>query len=130
MKNEFDWDLNSIYENEEQIENDITVLYEFLDEIKGYKGKLNDSVDELYNCYKSLEKALEIHEKLYGYAMLKYNQDMSNQESIKLYKNLAIIGILSIKKFFTLYPKFSYLYNVKNNPHFLKLMIFLLSNIS
>ena len=91
MGNEFDWNLNSLYENDEQIEADISSLYECLDKIKSYKGKLNNSVDEVFNCYKTLEKALEIHEKLYGYSMLKYNQDMSNQESIKLYKRMESI---------------------------------------
>ena len=91
MENEFDWNLNSLYENSEQIETDISNLYEYLERIKSYRGKLNNSVDEVFNCYKTLEKALEIHEKLYGYAMLKYNQDMSNQESIKLYKRMESI---------------------------------------
>ena len=91
MESEFDWDLSSLYENDEQIENDIRVLYDYLSKMREFKGKLNNSVDEVFNCYKNLEKALEIHERLYGYAMLKYNQNMSNQDSIKLFKRMETI---------------------------------------
>lgn len=91
MENKFDWNLKEIFESEDKFEECVNELYKYLGEIKNSKGKLNDSVDELYKCYKNLEKALELHEKLYGYAMLKYHQDMSNQESIKLYKRLERI---------------------------------------
>ena len=91
MDSEYDWDLKSIYENDEQIENDIKELYEYFEKIRMFKGKLNNGADEVFNCYKTLEKAFEIHEKLYGYAMLKYNQDMTNQDSIKLYKRMEKI---------------------------------------
>ena len=88
MENEFDWDLSCLYENDEQFENDINVLYSYLNRVKEFKGTLSEGADIVYNCYKNLEKALEIHEKLYGYAMLKFHQDMSNQDSIKLYKRM------------------------------------------
>lgn len=86
MENKLEWNLKEIFESEEDLNKAIIELYELIEKIKSYKGKLANSVDEIYFCYKSLEKALEIHEKIYGYAMLKYNKDMSNQESIKLYK--------------------------------------------
>ena len=88
MENEFDWDLSCLYENDEQFENDINVLYSYLNRVKEFKGTLSEGADIVYNCYKNLEKALEVHEKLYGYAMLKFHQDMSNQDSIKLYKRM------------------------------------------
>ncbi len=91
MEEKLNWNLKEIFENEESFEKAINQLYGYLEEIKKSKGKLNENVDEIAKCYKNLEKALELHEKLYAYAMLKYHQDMSNQESIKLYKRLENI---------------------------------------
>lgn len=91
MQDNLKWNLTEIFENENALENAINELYSYLDKMKQYKGKLNDGVDEISNCYKNLEKALELHEKIYAYAMLKYHQDMSNQESIKLYKRIETI---------------------------------------
>lgn len=91
MQNEFEWNLTEIFKNEEELEKAIHELYSYLDKIKTYKGKLSESVDQIYECYKNLEKALELHEKIYGYSMLKYHQDMSNQDGIKLYKRVEAI---------------------------------------
>ena len=91
MENKFNWNLKDIFEDENSFNTTVDTLYDYLNEIKKSKGKLNESVDEIFKCYKNLEKALEIHERLYAYAMLKYHQDMSNQESIKLYKKIESI---------------------------------------
>lgn len=85
------WNLKEIFANNEEFEQTIKELYSYLETIKSFKGKLNESVDEVAQCYKALERALELHEKLYAYAMFKYHQDMSNQESIKLFKRLELI---------------------------------------
>ncbi|MBR3614432.1 MAG: oligoendopeptidase F [Clostridia bacterium] len=91
MDSKYKWNLQEIFENQEKLEEAINELYKLIEDIKKYKGALSRGVDELYNCYNTLEKALELHEKIYGYAMLKYHQDMSNQESIKLYKRIENI---------------------------------------
>lgn len=91
MEENLRWNLKEIFENEKKFEEAVKKLYSYLEEIKQSKGKLNESVDEIVKCYKNLENALELHEKLYAYAMLKYHQDMSNQESVKLYKRLEAI---------------------------------------
>lgn len=86
MESELEWNLKEIFKSKEDLNNDINNLYELIEKIKSYKGKLANGVDEIFSCYKNLEKALELHEKIYGYAMLKYHKDMSSQDSIKLYK--------------------------------------------
>ncbi len=88
---QYEWNLKELFENENELENAINELYQLIENIKKFKGKLNESVDGILGCYTNLEKALELHEKIYGYAMLKYHQDMSNQESIKLYKRIENI---------------------------------------
>ena len=88
---QYEWNLKELFENENELENAINELYQLIENIKKFKGRLNESVDEILGCYTNLEKALELHEKIYGYAMLKYHQDMSNQDSIKLYKRVENI---------------------------------------
>ena len=73
-------------------------MYDLLETLKLFKGKLANNVDEMVNYFKTLERALEIHEKIYAYAMFKYHQDMSNVESIKLYKRVEYeSGIYNIQ---------------------------------
>lgn len=88
MQNKYKWNLKEIFKNENELENSINELYKLVEQIKTFKGKLANSVDEIYNCYKILERICELHERIYGYAMLTYHQDMSNQDSIKLYKRV------------------------------------------
>ena len=91
MDSKYKWNLQEVFESQEELEKAINELYKLIEDIKKHKGTLSRGVNELYNCYKTLENALELHEKIYGYAMLKYHQDMSNQESIKLYKKVEMI---------------------------------------
>ena len=91
MDKKYNWDLTEIFKNNEDLESTINELYEKIEQIKIFKGTLSDSVDKMFECYKTLEKALELHEKIYAYAMFKYHQDMSNQDAIKLYKRIEMI---------------------------------------
>ena len=91
MEEKENWNLKEIFEDDSKLEWAIGELYSYIDDVKKYRGKLSESVDEVYNCYKALEKALEWHERIYVYAMMKYHQDMANQESIKLYKRVEKI---------------------------------------
>lgn len=90
MKNE--WNLTDIFENEQQFDKSVEELYNIIEKIKKFQGKLATGVEELYNCYKTYEEALKIDEKIYAYAMLKYHKNMSNTESIKLYKRVEKIS--------------------------------------
>ena len=86
------WNLKDIFINKAEFNEEKKKLKELLKEINSYKGKLCDSSEKLYNCYKLYEKALEKYEKIYGYGMMYYHLDMSNQEGIKLYKEVESIG--------------------------------------
>lgn len=90
VKNE--WDLTAIFKNQNEIEIAISKLQRVIKELKQYKGKLNQSDEILFDCYKDYEKAIEIDEKIYAYAMLYYHKDMSNQDAIKLYKRAEKIS--------------------------------------
>ena len=92
MENKLNWNLKELFEDENDLENSIKMFYELLDKIKTFKGRLGNSVDEMYEYFKVLEKTLELHERIYAYAMFKYHQDMSNVEAIKLYKRVEKIS--------------------------------------
>ena len=83
-----DWNLEDIFHNKEEFENAKNELESKIKMVESYKGTLGKSAENVYNCYKANCEALEIHEKLYAYAMLKYHQNMADTERIKLYKEI------------------------------------------
>lgn len=92
MNSEYEWNLKEIFKNKEEFEQTKTSLREDLNQIKTYEGKLCESAKNLCETYKIYEKALQKFEKLYAYGMLFYHLDMSNQEGIKLYKEVEGLG--------------------------------------
>ena len=86
MDKSLEWNLTDIFKNQEEIIETFNKIYNGIDEIKKYKGKFKEGSEKVAECYKLLENLLELEEKLYGYSMLNYHRDMSNQEAIKLYK--------------------------------------------
>ena len=87
-----EWDLTTIFKNKDDLEKEIKTLYEIIEELRNFQGRLEQGENVLYNCYKTYEKAIQIDEKIYAYAMLNYHKDMSNQEAIKLYKRAEKIS--------------------------------------
>ena len=108
MEAKYNWNLKEIFENREEFDKTKKELEDDLNKINNYQGKLCDSSDNLYNCYKLYEKALEKYERLYGYGMLYYNLDMSNQEGIKLYKEVESIGTNFSTKVSFMTPEITY----------------------
>ena len=108
MEAKYNWNLKEIFKNREEFDRTKKELEEDLNKINNYQGKLCDSSDNLYNCYKLYEKALEKYERLYGYGMLYYNLDMSNQEGIKLYKEVESIGTNFSTKVSFMTPEITY----------------------
>ena len=92
MNEKYNWNLKDIFVCHEDFDNCKTNLNELLNNIAKYQGKLSESSKNLQECYALYEKALEIFEKIYAYGMLTYHLDMSNQDSIKLYKEVENIG--------------------------------------
>ena len=92
MNKKYQWNLTDIFKTKEDLESEITILQDTLEQIKNYKGKLEQSSQNIYKCYQLYEKALEHYEKVYGYGMLKFHLDMADSENIKLYKKCEGIG--------------------------------------
>lgn len=92
MQEKYDWNLQDIFKNEEEFKKAENEIKDLMEKIKTYQGRLCDSAENLYQCYSIYEQSLEIFEKVYAYGMLKYHLDMSNQEGIKLYKEVETLG--------------------------------------
>ncbi|SHH02303.1 oligoendopeptidase F [Tepidibacter thalassicus] len=86
IKEEYKWDLESIYSNEEELNKDFEEIKKFLNEIKKYKGTLGDSKENLYNTLYLYEKILRISENIYVYTHMKQHEDTRNN------KNQALSG--------------------------------------
>ena len=86
--NSLEWNLEDILK-ENEIEENIEKLESLRKQLIDYKGCLNTS-GNILNCYRKYCELLEIHGKLYAFAMLKYHKNMANDQSIKLYKKRTI----------------------------------------
>ena len=92
MQEKYNWNLQDIFKNEEEFNKAKSQIRNLIEKIKIYQGILCDSSENLYQCYLLYEQILEIFEKVYSYGMLKYHLDMSNQEGIKLYREVETLG--------------------------------------
>ena len=86
MENKFEWKFTDIYKTKEDYKTDIKKVKEKLEEIVQYKGKLKDSSENIYKCYKIFEEIVEMDCKIYAYGMLQYHKNMTDQEAVELFK--------------------------------------------
>lgn len=63
VKEQYNWNLKDIFENEEQFKKEKGEIADILEKLKTYQGILCNTSDNLYNCYKLYEQALEKFEK-------------------------------------------------------------------
>lgn len=92
MDKKYQWDITDIFKTKEDFEKEILILQNTLEQIKLYQGKLSESSENIYECYKLYEKALEHYEKIYAYGMLQFHLDMAESRNIKLYKRCEAIA--------------------------------------
>lgn len=92
MQEKYTWNLTDIFQTKEDLENEMKKLNNTLEKIKTYQGKLFQNSQNIYECYKNYETALEHYEKIYAYGMLKFHLDMADCENIKLFKRCEAMG--------------------------------------
>lgn len=108
MEEKDNWNLKDIFKNEEQFKEERNEITKILEKITKYQGTLCNTSDNLFNCYKLYEQVLEKFEKVYAYGMLTYHLDMSNQEGIKIFKEVENLGTeFSVKTSF-ITPEITY----------------------
>ena len=75
IKDEYKWDLTTIYENNEKWEEDFKKAEDLLKEIPNYKDNFLDSANNLLDFLEFDEKVDRLISKLYYYAHLNYDSD-------------------------------------------------------
>ena len=87
----FDWDLNDIFVEPQKYEDAKDELKRYSERLLEFQGKLR-YVENIAEVYELKEKAYLIYSKLSCYVALKFHQDMSNQNSSKMYKDIERLG--------------------------------------
>lgn len=88
----YKWDLSTIFKDENELESTKNTINEKLQRIKAFEGKLKESSDNIFQCYKLYEEILELFEKYYAYCMLFYHQNMADTSRISLYKQAETLS--------------------------------------
>lgn len=92
IESKYKWNLEDIYLTNDEFGKDINQIYELLNTIQSYKGKLPESSQNIYDCYRNYEELVEIFDRVYAYGMLKYHQNMSDNSNIEVYKRVEDIS--------------------------------------
>lgn len=78
VEEKYKWNLTDIYRSDEEWEAELKWVENNLNEYKKFEGKLSDSPEKLLACFKFDEEIGSKLERLYLYAMLSKDSDMSN----------------------------------------------------
>ena len=90
-KENFNWDLTYIFNSENERLEAIKNFNKKIEEIKSFQGKLNN-IDNVKKYYELKVEACKLHVKIYCYAMLKFHQNMGDNDNSKLYKDAVGLG--------------------------------------
>ena len=71
MEEKYTWNLTDIFKTKEEFEKEIEKLNEMLNEIKTYQGKLSNSSENIYQCYRN------VCGKIYRYAKTRMHKKSS-----------------------------------------------------
>ena len=86
------WDLTTIFKTLDEWQIEKKEIENLTEQIGKYQGKLEESSNNILECYTLYEKILEKFEKVYAYAMLNYHQNMADTSRIALYKDVESLG--------------------------------------
>ncbi|WP_096189379.1 oligoendopeptidase F [Evansella halocellulosilytica] len=75
---ELTWDLEDIYETDDDWEKEFQEIKEMLPKLQQYKGSLGNSADTLYEALQYQDDISKKLGKLYTYAHMRYDQDTTN----------------------------------------------------
>ena len=75
IESKFKWNIDEMYSNKEAVESDISKVKELILKAKEYKGKLEDSKNNLLEALNISEKASQMLQNLYVYTHMKQHED-------------------------------------------------------
>ena len=84
----YTWDLTTKYKSTKDWELDFNNLKNEINSISKYKDNLVDKADNLYNCLELDTNISTKLEKLYVYAYLKHDEDLTNPENTKMFMTI------------------------------------------
>ncbi len=88
MEEKYTWNFKDIYKDEKELEENIKKVKAGIEKIVALKGKLHESSDNLYKLYLYEEETSNLISTAYGYAYLKYSQNMADEKNIKILKKI------------------------------------------
>ena len=92
MNQKCKWDLTEIFKTEDDFNKSKEFIKINLKNIESFKGKLEESAENIAKCYNIYEKVLENFEKIYAYCMLSFHQNMADTSRIQMYKEAESLG--------------------------------------
>lgn len=97
IEDKFKWNIDTMYQTPESIKQDIDKVNSIIEELKGYKGKIESSKENLYKVLSESEKASRILQNLYVYTHMKQHEDTrSNENQARATKTAMISTELSM----------------------------------
>jgi len=92
IEEKYKWNLEDIYINDDEWENDYNKVQELLPKIEEYKGKVTNSANDLLELLNTLMKTQEIISRLYAYAHMKKDEDTREQNYQALFNRAQHIS--------------------------------------
>lgn len=93
VSNDYKWDLTAIYKNLDDLKSDENKVLEMIEELSKYKDTMLNSGKDLYIVTDKIFNTARIIEKIYTYAHLKYNEDITLASSIELLDRATNLNI-------------------------------------
>lgn len=75
IKNEYKWNIESLYKTDEELEKDIETFENGLPELANYQGRLMESADTLYNYLKKKDELEILLTKISNFISNKFNEN-------------------------------------------------------
>ncbi len=79
----YKWDLSSLYENDNEWQEDLKKYDLMLETIPQYQGKIMESSNSLLHVLSKCEETMRLGANLYVYANMRYHENTKDNESIK-----------------------------------------------
>ncbi len=93
VEEQYKWDLTPLYNSVEDWRNAKEALVAQMSKIRDFKGRLADSASTLYEYLHQDNENQRILSKLYLYASLKSDQDVSKAENLALVKEMELVDV-------------------------------------
>ncbi|MGM0378253.1 MAG: oligoendopeptidase F [Bacillota bacterium] len=93
INQKYKWDLSSLYKSEDNFNNDFDKVFEKVEELKNYKGKITQTSD---NLLKTIELSLSIKRivnNLYAYSKMKSDENTKNSKYQKMFAKIQSLNV-------------------------------------